>query len=50
MPLESKRRSDRADKTAKEELSKMTGRPESDFDASEYDIPDFEDQEVKTTE
>lgn len=50
MPLESKNRSDREDRTAKEVLAEMTGRPESDFDPSEYDIPDFEDQELKISE
>jgi hypothetical protein len=32
--------------TAKK-LAEITGRPKSYFDASEYEIPDFDDQEIK---
>jgi len=34
-------------KGAAKRLAELTGRPVSDFDASEYDIPDFDNQEVK---
>lgn len=39
---ESAKRSPRA----AERLAELTGRPVEDFDASDYPIPDFEDQEL----
>ena len=50
MTLEPKKREIKDEKTAKEILADRTGRPESEFDASEYEIPDFEEQEIIVTE
>lgn len=32
---------------AAEALADLTDRPRDDFDATDYDIPDFEDQEME---
>lgn len=50
MSLESKNRDDGARENAAEVLHEMTGRSKDEFDASKYEIPDVEDQEMNVKE
>lgn len=50
MSLEPKNRDDGADKNAAKVLHRLTGRAISEFDASDYEIPDIQDQEMQVKE
>lgn len=47
MTLESKGHDDGDYKNAADVLSAITGRPREEFDASGYEIPNFEEQELE---
>lgn len=46
MTLESQNRDQESVKEAADVLQEITGRPREEFDASEYEIPEFADQEI----
>lgn len=50
MTLEYERKDRDEPANAAELLAEMTGRPEAEFRADEYEIPDFDDLELVTTE
>ncbi|WP_155119941.1 hypothetical protein [Haloarcula rubripromontorii] len=50
MTLESKERGNGDCDNAADALSKMTGKPREEFDASDYEIPDFDEQEIVVKE
>jgi len=46
MTLNHKKPSDREETEAARELAKLTSRSEKEFNAEDYEIPEFEEQEV----
>jgi hypothetical protein len=50
MTLERKGRNDESSKNAADELAKLTGKQREDFAADDYEIPDFENQELMIKE
>ncbi|WP_191907469.1 hypothetical protein [Haloarcula sp. CBA1131] len=50
MTLESKERADSDCDNAADALSKITGKPREEFDASDYEIPNFDEQNIVVKE